>query len=99
MVIEIASFRLSPGTDPAASLEAFLAADAALQADVMIHDEGFVRRITARDGDEWAVVSMWWTHDHAKAAEARASSSEAGRAFAAHVDSDTLEIRRYESLD
>jgi ribonuclease BN (tRNA processing enzyme) len=97
MVIEIASFRLSRSAPP--EVEEFLAADAALQADVMIHDEGFVRRITARSGDEWAVVSMWWTHAHAEAAAQRAAASAAGRAFAAHVDQATVDVRRFESLD
>ena len=59
MIVSIVTFKLLPGADR----EAFLAADKAMQEDVLYHREGFVRRTVAfsADRDEWIAASFSWS--------------------------------------
>ncbi len=56
MIVSIVTFKLPPGADR----EAFLAADKAMQEEVLYHRAGFVRRTVAysSERDEWAAVSF-----------------------------------------
>lgn len=65
MYIEIQNFRLPPDTTE----EAFLADDARIQADLMLHAPGLVRRTTARGANgEWLVLTFWGSADQAQGA-------------------------------
>ena len=90
MVVDLLTFRLAPGLDEAA----FLEADARVQARLSSR-EGFLRRTTARAADdegEWLVVSLWWS---VEAAEAGAS----GHGLDGLVDDATVVRKRYLTLD
>ena len=63
-VVEWAPFRLAPGVEPAALLEA----SEALQRDFLEHQPGFVRRELLRGADgQWADLVVW--RDEASAME------------------------------
>lgn len=95
MLIEITTFRLTDG----ASEEDFLATDQAVQEEFFHQQAGFVRRTTARADQEWAVITLWGSAEHAEAA-ARASAGDLTWAdFHGLVDDASLDIRRYETLD
>jgi heme-degrading monooxygenase HmoA len=92
-VIEIQTFRLAAGT----SEDQFLAADRAVQTEVVPNQPGFARRTTARgDGGEWVVVTLWWTD--ADASAAATLEHPALDAFAVAIDPATLVVRRFEEL-
>ncbi|HXQ74976.1 MAG TPA: hypothetical protein VN791_00670 [Acidimicrobiales bacterium] len=55
-MIEIMTFRLSPGADE----EAFRAADGEVQSDFAYQQPGLLRRTTARGADGgWIVIDLW----------------------------------------
>lgn len=96
VMIEVQTFRLAAGTD----LDSFLAADRRVQEEVVNNERGFVRRTTARDGDgEWVVTVLWDSEADADAAPTRGAGHPATAAFARCIDSSSLRIHRYESLD
>jgi len=95
-VVETLTFRLAPGTDEGA----FLEADRRAQTEFIPNPQGFMRRTTARgpDGD-WLVVMLWDTLDNADASRALEQSHPAAVAFNALIDSRSLLRRRYTTLD
>jgi len=96
VLIELLTFRLAPGTDDAA----FLDADRRVQTEFAYHQPGLVRRTTARGADgEWIVIDFWQTAGHADACDQRWSTDPAATAFMALVDGSTVMTRRYETLD
>jgi heme-degrading monooxygenase HmoA len=82
MIVEITTFGLAASADESA----FLAADRQLQTELFSTQPGFLRRTTARRGDEWLVVVLW------------ASDSDAS-AFDTHIDSGRVSTSRFETLD
>ena len=95
-VIEIQTFRLAPGTDEAA----FLVADQAVQTDFVPNLPGFARRTTARGQDgEWLVLTLWAWSDAADEAATLAASHDTTKAFAALIDSDSIVVQRFTTLD
>jgi hypothetical protein len=91
VVVEIVSFRLAPGVSP----EAFLEADASVQAGFFYLRQGIVRRTVARSGDDWAAVTFWGSMDDALSA---AGSDDAGLArYRAMITGERVE--RFETLD
>jgi len=77
-VVEWAPFRLAPGTDETALLEA----SEALQRDFLRHQPGFVRRELLRDADgQWVDLVVWKDHPSAMAAMSAAGSSAACHAY------------------
>lgn len=96
VIVEVATFKLADGTDEAA----FLAADKAVQEELVPRRPGFVRRTTARGNDgAWLVVALWRTMADAEATADLAHGHPAGQAFAGCLDQSTVEIRRYETID
>lgn len=83
MIVEVITFRLPDGADEAA----FLALEATTQARVS-SARGFMRRTTARDGDEWCVIQLWDS-----TADAESGWDEA---FEGAVEG--LHVRRYGDL-
>ena len=95
MTMELATFRLVDGAD----VDAFVAADAALQHDMMVNDAGLLRRTTARGDDGWATVTLWASPESAASSAERATTSDEGRAFSAFVDAASVRREIYEELD
>lgn len=93
--MELATFRLVEG----AAVDAFVAADADLQRDMMINDPGLLRRTTARGEHGLAVVTLWASPESAESSAARVTTSAAGRAFAAFVAPGSVRREVYEELD
>ena len=94
--MEIHTFRLQPGADE----EAFLQADYRVQTEFAPFQPGFVRRTTARGQDgEWLVVVLWGSAAHAEQAIAASRSDPAMRALAAFVDPSSHRIQRFDTLD
>lgn len=94
MTMELATFSLVDAAD----VDAFVAADADLQRDMMINDRGFVRRTTARGDGGWAVVTLWASREEAEASVQRTATSDAGRAFAAFVEPSSVRREIFEEL-
>jgi hypothetical protein len=95
-MLETATFRLAPGVDEAA----FLDADSRVQTEFVYQQPGLVRRTTARgrDGD-WIVIVLWASDADADAAAARAPGDEAAVAFTACLDPGSVRTARYALLD
>jgi heme-degrading monooxygenase HmoA len=94
-IVEVTTFRLADGV----SDESFLALDKRLQAELVPNRPGFLRRTTARHGEEWLVVTLWWS-DAAAAAFARETEDDPLQAeFARVVEAGSLHSVRYTTLD
>lgn len=93
MTIEHHSFRLAAGVTE----EQFLDADRRVQQEFAPFQEGFARRTTARDGDEWLVETLWYSDEHAEAA--LTSDAPAVVALRACIDAATESVRRWQTLD
>jgi heme-degrading monooxygenase HmoA len=94
-VVEITTFRLAEGV----SDESFLALDKRLQTELVPNRSGFLRRTTARHGQEWLVVTLWWSDDDAAAFYRETEHDPLQVEFARCVEAGTLHSTRYETLD
>ena len=95
-VIETMTFRLRPGVDEAE----FLGVDKRLQSEFAYQQPGLVRRTTARGDDgAWVVIDVWHTAGEADAMSARWDTNPLAAEFMAHLDANTVEVRRYATLD
>ena len=89
-------FRLPPGADEAA----FLEADRRLQEEFAYQQPGLLRRTTARGEDGgWIMIALWRSSADADASETRAEHDEPTRALRALLDRSTLSVERYQELD
>lgn len=93
MTIEHHTFRLATGVTE----EQFLEADRRVQQEFAPFQEGFARRTTARDGDEWLVETLWYSAAHAGAA--LTADDPAVRSLRECIDRGTERVRRWETLD
>ncbi len=93
MTIEHHTFRLAAGVTE----ERFLEADRRVQQEFAPFQEGFTRRTTARDGDDWLVETLWYSPDHAEAA--LTSDDPAVEALRSCIDPASQQVRRWETLD
>ena len=81
-IVEITTLTLAEGvTDPS-----FLALDRRIQTELVPNQAGFVRRTTARHGEDWLVVTLW------------ASDADAA-AYQRAVEAGSLHMTRYTTLD
>ena len=98
MIVEHTTFRLAAGVTESA----FLEADRRVQAEFSPFCQGFLRRTTARslehDGS-WLVEYLWGDLESADAASDPARTDDAVRSFRAYMDPDTVEVRRFQTLD
>ncbi|HEY1652527.1 MAG TPA: hypothetical protein VGG09_11650 [Acidimicrobiales bacterium] len=94
-VVEVVTFRLADGV----SDESFLALDKRLQTELVPNRAGFVRRTTARHGEEWLVVTLWRSEDTAAAFARETEDDPLQVAFARIVEAGSLHLTRYETLD
>jgi heme-degrading monooxygenase HmoA len=94
-VVEITTFRLAEGV----SDESFLALDKRLQTELVPNRSGFLRRTTARHGQEWLVVTLWLSEDAAAAFSRETEGDPLQAAFVRAVEAGTLHSTRFETLD
>lgn len=95
-LIEISTFRLVPGAED----EAFLDADRRFQTEVIPNHAGFVRRTTARGDDgEWLVMVLWRSTQDADASGRLASDHPVTHEFNSLVDGATVRTTRHTTLD
>ena len=94
-IVEITTFRLADGiTD-----ESFLALDRRIQTELVPNQPGFLRRTTARHGEEWAVVTLWASDADAAAYQRNAEGHRLQAEFERDVEAGTFHLTRYTTLD
>ena len=93
--MELSTFRPRAG----ATEDELRAAEARVYEDFAMHQQGMIRRTTARSDDgEWLVVQLWYDAASADAAAAAAGSHPAPAALHALAEPTSLALRRYEDL-
>jgi hypothetical protein len=94
-IVEVTTFRLAEGVTDTS----FLALDRRVQTELVPNQPGFMRRTTARHGDDWLVVTLWSTEETATAFD-RATEGHALKAEFVHaVEAGTFHLTRYITLD
>jgi len=93
--VEITTFRLAEGVTD----ETFLALDRRLQTELVPNQPGFLRRTTARHGDDWLVVTLWASEEAAGAFQRATESHPLQVELARVIESGTLHLTRYDTLD
>lgn len=94
-IVEVTTFRLAEGVTDAS----FLALDRRVQTELVPNQPGFMRRTTARHGDDWLVVTLW-SSEEAAAAYERAAEGHRLQAELVHVvEAGTFHQTRYVTLD
>jgi heme-degrading monooxygenase HmoA len=94
-IVEITTFRLAEGiTD-----EAFLALDRRVQTELVPNQPGFLRRTTARHGDDWLVVTLWAADDDAAAYQRAVEGHPLQVEFEQAAEAGTAHLTRYTTLD
>ena len=94
-IVEITTFRLAEGVTD----EAFLALDRRIQTDQVPNQPGFLRRTTARHGEDWLVVTLWASEDAAAAFQRAIEGTPLEAEFDAAVEAGSLHLTRYTTLD
>jgi len=95
-VVETLTFRLAPGTDESA----FLDADRAVQDELIPNQPGFARRTTARGDDgDWLVVTLWRSSEEADSFGTLAESSPVAEHLRSLLDPASVRRARYTTLD
>ncbi len=93
--VEITTFRLAEGVTD----ETFLALDRRIQTELVPNRLGFLRRTTARHGDDWLVVTLWASEEAAGAFQRATESHPLQVELAQVLESGTLHLTRYDTLD
>jgi heme-degrading monooxygenase HmoA len=94
-IVEITTFRLAEGlTD-----ETFLALDRRMQTELVPNQPGFLRRTTARHGDDWLVVTLWAAEAAATAYQRAVEGHPLQVEFEHAAEAGTLHLTRYTTLD
>ena len=95
-VIEIATFELANGVDPAQ----FAPLDAAVERDHVSKQTGFVSRETGyTDQGDWLVIVHWESIEAAEASMASFTAAPAAADFMANLNPSTMSMTRYEIND
>jgi heme-degrading monooxygenase HmoA len=94
-VVEVTTFRLADGV----SDESFLSLDRRVQTELVPNRAGFLRRTTARHGDDWVVVTLWASDDDAAAYQRAVDGDPLQAEFEHCLEAGTLHLTRYETLD
>ena len=94
-IVEITTFRLAEGVTD----ESFLALDRLVQTELVPNRPGFMRRTTARHGDDWVVVTLWSTDEDAGAFQRAVEGHPLQLEFERAAEADTLHLARYATLD
>jgi len=94
-IVEVTTFRLAEGmTD-----ESFLALDRRVQTELVPNQPGFLRRTTARHGDDWLVVTLWASEESAGAFQRAVEGDPLQVAFEQAAEAGTFHLARYATLD
>ncbi|HEX3795125.1 MAG TPA: hypothetical protein VHV57_11555 [Acidimicrobiales bacterium] len=93
--VEITVFSLAGEADD----EAFLAADRAVQTELIPNQPGFMRRTTARRGDTWLVLTLWRSAADAEAFETAVQGHAVQVAFEKRIDPASRRQQRFDTLD
>ena len=94
-IVEVMTFRLREGVTD----ESFLALDKRLQTELVPNQPGFLRRTTARHGEDWLVVTLWASDGDAAAFQREAEGQPLQVEFEHAVEAGTLHLTRYTTLD
>jgi heme-degrading monooxygenase HmoA len=94
-IVEITTFRLAEGVRD----EAFLALDRRIQTELVPNRPGFLRRTTARHGEDWAVVTLWGSDADAAAYQRAVEGDPLQAEFEQAVEAGTFHLTRYTTLD
>ena len=94
-IVEVTTFRLAEGVTD----ESFLGLDRRVQTELVPNQPGFMRRTTARHGDDWLVLTLWSTEDAAAAFERAAEGHPVQAEFEQMVEAGTFHLTRYVTLD
>jgi hypothetical protein len=94
-IVEVTTFRLREGV----SDQSFLALDKRLQTELVPNRPGFLRRTTARHGEDWLVVTLWASDRDAAAFQRVGEGHPLLAEFDHAVEAGTLHLTRYTTLD
>lgn len=94
-IVQTSTFRLAAGVTD----EAFLALDRRVQRELIPNQPGFMRRTTARRGDQWMVVTLWASEEAAAAFDAVAATDPIQTEFDAALQADSVQTARFDTLD
>jgi hypothetical protein len=94
-IVEVTTFRLREGV----SDDSFLALDKRLQTELVPNQPGFLRRTTARHGEDWLVVTLWASDGEAAAFQRVAEGHPLQVEFEHAVEAGTMHLTRYTTLD
>ncbi|MFZ0248410.1 MAG: hypothetical protein WAL61_00590 [Acidimicrobiales bacterium] len=94
-IVEITTFRLADGVADGS----FLALDRRVQTELVPNQPGFLRRTTARHGEDWLVVTLWSTEDAAAAFQRAIEGDPLQAEFMQAMEAGTFHLARYATLD
>jgi heme-degrading monooxygenase HmoA len=94
-IVEVTTFRLAEGVTD----EAFLALDKRISTELVPNRPGFLRRTTARHGEDWLVVTLWASETDAASFQRDADGHPLQSEFEHAVEAGTLHLTRYTTLD
>jgi hypothetical protein len=94
-VVEVTTFRLAEGVAD----ESFLALDRRVQTELVPNRSGFMRRTTARRGEDWLVVTLWSTEEDAAAFQRDVEGDPLQAEFTQTMEAGTFHLARYATLD
>ncbi|HXY28710.1 MAG TPA: hypothetical protein VEH82_10555 [Acidimicrobiales bacterium] len=94
-IVEITTFRLAEGVTD----EAFLTLDRRVQTELVPNQPGFLRRTTARHGEDWLVVTLWASEADATAYQRDVEGHPLQVEFERTAEAGTLHLTRYSTLD
>jgi hypothetical protein len=94
-IVEVTTFQLAEGvadTD-------FLALDKRIQTELVPNQQGFVRRTTARHGDDWLVMTLWASDADAARFQRGVEGHPLQAEFERAVEAGSFHLTRYATLD
>jgi heme-degrading monooxygenase HmoA len=94
-IVEITTFKLADGV----SGDSFLALDRRIQTELVPNQPGFLRRTTARHGDDWLVVTLWASDAEAAAYQRAVEAHPLQVELEQAAEAGTLHLTRYTTLD
>jgi heme-degrading monooxygenase HmoA len=94
-IVEVTTFRLAEGVTDSS----FLELDRRVQTELVPNQPGFMRRTTARHGEDWLVVTLWSSEEAAAAYERAAEGQPLQAEFVHAVEAGTFHLTRYVTLD
>jgi hypothetical protein len=94
-IVEVTTFRLAEGVSDAS----FLGLDRRIQTELVPNQPGFLRRTTARHGDDWLVITLWASDADAAGFQRQVEGDPLQDEFARAVEAGSFHLTRYTTLD